>query len=58
MSTYTYRDNSNYPDIKVVFVCEASGILEADLLYQKEVGKDVMKQAYIGCTIEIKLGGY
>lgn len=48
MTHYTYRDNRQVPP-KVVFECEANGILEADELYKVATGKDPAKQPYVGC---------
>ena len=45
-----YRDNS--AGQKIVFECTAKDILDADKLYQKETGKDPVKQSYISCSTE------
>jgi hypothetical protein len=49
MNTYTYTDfRSNV----IVFVCQATNILEADRQYKAAIGTDVVKQPHIGCQIE------
>ena len=45
LKKYTYRDN--HDNRKVVFECEAPGILEADELYRQATGKNVEKQPHI-----------
>ncbi len=47
---YTYRDNS--AGGQIVFECIATGILEADKLYQEKTGKNPEKQPHVGCSIE------
>ena len=47
---FTYRDNS--AGRKVLFECVANGILEADILYEKETGKNPEKQNHVVCSIE------
>ena len=52
-SKYTYIDYQEKPP-KIIFQCEADNILEADHLYKVATGKNVSKQAHIGCQIEEK----
>lgn len=47
---FIYRDN--FAGAKVVFECEAASISEADKMYLAKTGKNVEKQAHIGCSIE------
>lgn len=52
MTKFTYIDHSDYPDDKVLFVCVADTILEADVKLEEATGKDPVKCSYIGCRIE------
>lgn len=47
---FIYRNN--HQDRQVVFECIAENILEADVMYEKEIGKDVSKQPHIACSFE------
>jgi hypothetical protein len=47
---FVYRDNS--ADRKVIFECVASGILEADKMYEAATGKNPEKQNHVGCSVE------
>jgi len=55
MRTYKYRNN-NFQPPTLVLEC-TDGILEADEIYKKAVGKDPAKQPYIGCEIIETLKG-
>lgn len=46
--TYIYIDHRNHN--KIVFVCFAPGICAADVKFKEATGKDVIKNAHIGCV--------
>jgi len=48
MNTYLYTDKSTK---KIVFSCQASGILEADKMLFKATGLNARFLPYIGCQI-------
>lgn len=54
---YTYTDHSVKEYLgngmwgKAVFVCTASGILEADAMYMDATGKNPVKQQYVGVQV-------
>lgn len=48
---YIYTDHSGAED-KIVFECVATGIYEADKMYEEKTGKDPRKQNYVGCEIK------
>jgi hypothetical protein len=50
LKKFVYRDNS--AGGKVIFECVASGIFEADKMYEAETGKNPEKQNYVGCSVE------
>ena len=50
LKKFVYRDNS--AGGKIIFECVASGILEADKMYEAATGKNPEKQNYVGCSIE------
>lgn len=52
MNKYTYIDHSNYPDDKIVFKCLAETITQADGMFEKATGKNIIECSYIGCLIE------
>lgn len=49
MKKFIYRDHNIE---KIVFECITSDILEADKLYKKETGNNIMKQPHVGCEIQ------
>ena len=53
LKKFVYRDNS--AGRKIIFECVASGILEADKMYEKATGKNPEKQNHVGCSVE-KIG--
>lgn len=53
MKTYIYTDHIIE---KVIFVCDAENIMEADKLYTEVIGKNPTKQPYVGVKIEKQKG--
>jgi hypothetical protein len=51
MATFKYIDNTNYPKTVIIFECQAELLTEADKLYEKATGKNLMKQPHIGCQV-------
>ena len=51
MATFIYVDNSDYPNKKVVFECQAEKLTDADVLYEKATSKNPIKEKYIGCMV-------
>lgn len=49
MKTFIYKDYKQKG--KVIFQCQAEGILEADKKYEEATGKDPEKQCHVGCEI-------
>jgi hypothetical protein len=49
--THYYYDHSEYPHIeKLIFQCEATGILDAHEQFEKALGKDPSKMPMVGCA--------
>jgi len=47
---YTFLDNSGYPPSKIMYICKATDILKAIILFEKETNTK-FSQKYISVTI-------
>lgn len=48
---FVYLDNSDHPNVKMIFEIVAESISEADKAYENATGKDPKYQPYVGCQI-------